>query len=36
VRVLDKKYKAEDANMIKFIVGKFLDFKMIDSKTFMS
>ncbi|RVW73229.1 Retrovirus-related Pol polyprotein from transposon TNT 1-94 [Vitis vinifera] len=33
---LDKKYKIEDAGMKKFIVGKFLDFKMIDSKTVIS
>ena len=33
---LDKKYKTEDAGMKKFIVGKFLDFKMIDSKTVIS
>nr|CAN82978.1 hypothetical protein VITISV_023328 [Vitis vinifera] len=33
---LDKKYKTEDAGMKKFIVGKFLDFKMIDSKTVRS
>ena len=30
---LEKKYKTEDAGMKKFIVAKFLDFKMIDSKT---
>ncbi|RVW83338.1 Retrovirus-related Pol polyprotein from transposon TNT 1-94 [Vitis vinifera] len=33
---LDKKYKTEDAGMKKFIVGKFLDFKMIDSKIVIS
>ncbi|KAL6334035.1 hypothetical protein AAG906_000090 [Vitis piasezkii] len=33
---LDKKYKTENAGMKKFIVGKFLDFKMIDSKTVIS
>ena len=27
---LDKKYKAEDANINKFIINKFLDFKMVD------
>ena len=27
---LDKKYKTEDAVLKKFIVGKFLDFKMVD------
>ena len=29
---LEKKYKTEDADMKKFVVGKFLDFKMVDSK----
>ena len=29
---LDKKYKTEDAGMKKFIVGRFLDYKMVDSK----
>lgn len=33
---LDKKYKTEDAGTKKFFVGKFLDFKMTDSKTVMS
>ncbi|XP_073138326.1 uncharacterized protein [Henckelia pumila] len=33
---LEKKYKTEDAGIKKFVVGKFLDFKMIDSKTGMS
>ena len=33
---LDKKYKTEDAGPKKFIVGKFLDFKMVDSKTVLS
>ena len=33
---LDKKYKTEDAGVKKFIVGWFLDFKMVDSKTFLS
>lgn len=28
-KALDKKYKTEDANMKKFIVSKFLDFKMV-------
>ena len=27
-----KKYKTEDAGTKKFVVGKFLDFKMVDSK----
>ena len=30
---LEKKYKTEDAGTKKFIFGKFLDFKMIDSIT---
>ena len=30
---LEKKYKAEDGRMKKFIVAMFLDYKMIDSKT---
>ncbi|XP_073152208.1 uncharacterized protein [Henckelia pumila] len=33
---LKKKYKTEEAGIKKFVVGKFLDFKMIDSKTVMS
>ncbi|XP_073153882.1 uncharacterized protein [Henckelia pumila] len=33
---LEKKYKTEDAGIKKFVVGKFLDFKMVDSKTVMS
>ena len=33
---LDKKYKTEDAGLKKFIVGKFLDFKMVDSKTVLN
>ena len=33
---LDKKYKTEDAGMKKFIVGKFLDYKMVDSRTVIS
>ena len=33
---LDKKYKIEDVGLKKFIVGKFLDFKMVDSKTVLS
>ena len=32
----DKKYKTEDVGLKKFIVGKFLDFKMVDSKTVLS
>ncbi|XP_073280643.1 uncharacterized protein [Primulina huaijiensis] len=34
--MLDKKYRAEDASLKKFIVGRFLDFKMVDSKSVMS
>ena len=30
---LDKKYKTEDAGAKKFIVGRFLDFAMVDSKS---
>ena len=30
---LDKKYKTEDAGTKKFVVARFLDFKMVDSKT---
>ena len=33
---LDKKYKTEDAGLKKFLVGKFLDYKMLDSKTVIS
>ncbi|KZV52611.1 hypothetical protein F511_07004 [Dorcoceras hygrometricum] len=33
---LEKKYKTEDAGVKKFIVGKFLDYKMVDAKTVMS
>ena len=33
---LDKKHKTEDVGLKKFIVGKFLDFKMVDSKTVLS
>ncbi|KAL0423668.1 UNVERIFIED_CONTAM: hypothetical protein Sradi_0901600 [Sesamum radiatum] len=33
---LKKKYKTEDAGLKKFIVGKFLDFKMVDSKMIMN
>ncbi|XP_048133213.1 uncharacterized protein LOC115733258 [Rhodamnia argentea] len=33
---LDKKYKTEDVGLKKFIVGKFLDFKMVDSKIVLS
>ena len=30
---LDKKYKTEDAGLKKFVVGKFIDYKMLDSTT---
>ncbi|KAL0322485.1 UNVERIFIED_CONTAM: hypothetical protein Sangu_1867800 [Sesamum angustifolium] len=33
---LEKKYKIEDAGLKKFTVGKFLEFKMVDSKTVMN
>ncbi|KAK3022463.1 hypothetical protein RJ639_046338 [Escallonia herrerae] len=33
---LERKYKTEDAGSNKFVVGKFLDFKMVDSKTVIS
>jgi len=33
---LDRKYKTEDAGIKKFVVGRFLDFKMVDSKTVIS
>ena len=33
---LDKKYKIEDVGLKKFVVGKFLDYKMLDSKTVIS
>ncbi|XP_038988004.1 uncharacterized protein LOC120112517, partial [Phoenix dactylifera] len=33
---LDKKYKTEDAGTKKFVVGKFLDYKMVDSKDVIS
>ena len=33
---LDKKYKTENAGLKKFVVGKFLDYKMFDSKTVIS
>ena len=34
--VLENKYKIEDAKMKKFIVAKFLYYKMIDSKTIVT
>ena len=33
---LDKKYKTEDAGTKKFVVGRFLEYKMVDSKTVIS
>ena len=33
---LDRKYKTKDAGMKKFVVGRFLDYKMVDSKTIIS
>ncbi|XP_057463836.1 uncharacterized protein LOC130753677 [Actinidia eriantha] len=33
---LDKKYKIEDAGIKKFVVGKFFEFLMVDSKTIIS
>ena len=33
---LDRKYKTEDAGMKKFVVGRFLDYRMVDSKTIIS
>ncbi|KAK3011003.1 hypothetical protein RJ639_012940 [Escallonia herrerae] len=32
---LEKKYKTEDVGSKKFVVGKFLDFKMMDFKTYL-
>ena len=33
---LEKKYKTKDAGTKKFVVGKFLDFVMVDSQTVIS
>ncbi|KAH9727083.1 CCHC-type domain-containing protein [Citrus sinensis] len=33
---LERKYKTEDASTKKFVVGRFLDYKMVDSKTVIS
>ena len=33
---MEKKYKTKDAGTKKFIVGKLLDYKMVDSKTVLS
>ena len=33
---LDRKYKTEDAEAKKFFVGRFLDYKIVDSKTVVS
>ena len=32
----DRKFKTEDAGAKKFVVGRFLDYKMVDSKTVVS
>jgi len=33
---LDKKYKSEDAGTKKFVIGRFLEYKMVDNKTVIS
>ena len=33
---LDQKYNTEDARAKKFVGGRFLDYKMVDSKTMVS
>ena len=33
---LDRKYKTEGVGAKKFVVGRFLDYKMVDSKTVIS
>ena len=33
---LDRKYKTKDAGMKKFVVGRFLDYRMVDSRTIIS
>ncbi|XP_070028293.1 uncharacterized protein [Nicotiana sylvestris] len=33
---LERKYKTEDAGMKKFVAAKFLDYKMVDSKSFIT
>ena len=33
---LDRKYKTEDVRAKNFVVGRFLDYKMVDSKTMIS
>ena len=33
---LDRKYKFEDTGAKKFIVGRFLDYKMVDSRSVVS
>ena len=35
-KFLEKKYKTEDAGLKKFMVGRFIEYKMVDSKTVMS
>jgi hypothetical protein len=32
-KALDRKYNAEDVGMKEFIIDKFLDFKMVNSRT---
>lgn len=34
--MLEKMYRAEDVGLKKFIVGRFLDFKMVDTKSIVS
>ncbi|KAD7117591.1 hypothetical protein E3N88_04859 [Mikania micrantha] len=34
--LLDKKYRTEDVGTKKFVVARFLDYKMVDSKTVLS
>lgn len=33
---LEKKYKMEDVGIKKFVIDKFLDFKMVDKKTIIT
>ena len=33
---LDKKYKTEDTGTKKFVIGRFLEYKMVDNKTVIS
>lgn len=34
--LLEKRYKIKNARTKKFVISKFLDFKIVDSKTVMS